>query len=128
MIWMMLNQIQMSDIMSGKSHDWLRLPTAVINPIVDQTIEATTRCPQCEGLLKFSPSEVPNHICPVAGTSDTAVGATVANDTPGDATGGSAGGVCTDNNSDMRQPSAATTSGVVDTNQTETITIDRGDA
>jgi len=56
-------RMQTSDTMAGESHDKLRLPVAVIDPIVNNRIAAIDQCPQCESLLKFSAPEVPNQVC-----------------------------------------------------------------
>ena len=55
--------MQADDNMPGETHDRLRLPVTVIDPIVVNRIEAVDRCPQCESLLKLSVPEVPDQIC-----------------------------------------------------------------
>jgi len=55
--------MQAGDNMPGKLHGYLRLPSTVIDPIVDNRVEAIDRCPQCECLLKFSVPAVPDQIC-----------------------------------------------------------------
>jgi len=69
--------MQAGDTMLEESHNQLRLPVTVIDPIVNGRVEAIDRCPQCECLLKFSVLEVPGQICRSCGYvigTDAAVG------------------------------------------------------